>query len=129
MQEDRKIEPLRALDRLDRLIREALPAFTRDGGNAPSYQAPRIPITESEASGFFRALDSGFFELETDGLCIPRTMRPSTGFSYPLLSRVTKDSDVIVLWREWLTHASLPPLLHHDLGYPRHDIALDVDGF
>ncbi len=56
-------------------------------------------------------------------------MRPSRGSPDYLVSLDGKTSSTVGLWRELLTHASLPVLLHFDLGYPRHDIALDVDSF
>lgn len=118
-----------ALVRLDALIAAAIPALEARLQKPLEYRPPSIPITEGEAAGFFRSIDSGFFDVEEDGLCIPRTMRPSTGFSYPLLSLPMRASSTVALWREWLTHASLPAFLHFDLGYARHDIALDVDAF
>jgi hypothetical protein len=56
-------------------------------------------------------------------------MRPSTGYCYPLLERPLKQVNRVRLWREWLTHAAAPAILHFDYGYPLHDIALDVDAF
>jgi hypothetical protein len=123
------LESSRAIERLETLIADAIPALEARLERPLEYREPRSPITEGEAAGFFRAIDGGFFEVEVDALCIPRLMRPSTGFSYPLLSPLTKHSSTIVIWREWLTHASLPATLHFDLGYPTHDIALDVDAF
>jgi hypothetical protein len=118
-----------SLTRLNVFIAAAVPALEARLQRPLEYRPPMTPITEGEAAGFFRSIDAGFFDLEDDGLCIPRSMRPSTGFSYPLLSPATKTSSTVALWREWLTHASLPAVLHFDLGYPRCDIALDVDAF
>jgi hypothetical protein len=118
-----------AVARLEALIAAAIPALETRHGRSLEYRQPVPAVTEGEALGFFRAVDAGFFEVEDDALCIPRLMRPSTGFSYPLLQLPTKTGSIITLWREWLTHASLPALLHFDLDYPRHEIALDVDAF
>ena len=115
--------------RLDAFIAAAIPALEARLQRPLEYGPPKTPIAEREAAGLFRSIDAGFFELEDDGLCIPRLMRPSTGFSYPLLSLPTRTSSTVTLWREWLTHASLPAVLHFDLGYPRYNIALDVDAF
>jgi len=117
------------LERLDALIAAAIPVLEGRFARSLEYREPAPPISEVEAEGLFRAVDAGFFEVADDGLCIPRLMRPSTGFSYPLLSPLDRQSSTMVLWREWLTHASLPATLHLDLGHACHDIALDVDAF
>lgn len=117
------------LRRLDALVDEAMPVLEKNVGRPLEYRPPATPVSEGEAAGFFRSIDSGFFDLEMDCLCIPRLMRPSTGFSYPLLSLLTRTSSTVVLWREWLTHAAVPALLHFEYGYEGHDIALDIDAF
>jgi hypothetical protein len=99
------------------------------GGDPPEYVPPKPAITAEEADGFFRAIDAGLFELSEKGRCRPRRMRPSTGYCYPLLERPVKTENRVRLWREWLTHAAAPAILHLDYAYPLHDIALDVDAF
>jgi hypothetical protein len=120
---------LSSLARLDAAIAAALPVLEATLGRELTYVPPKTPVTEREVAGFYRAVDGGFFDLEDDLLCIPRRMRPSTGFCYPLISPESRTSSVVGIWREWLTHASLPAILHFDLGHPSHDIALDVDAF
>jgi hypothetical protein len=118
-----------AIRRLADVIVQSLPALARPGEDPPEYVPPQSEITSEEARGFFRAIDAGFFELEKDGYCRPRSIRPSTGYCYPLLERPVRAANRVRLWREWLTHASVAASLHLDYGYPRHDIALDVDAF
>jgi hypothetical protein len=118
-----------AIRRLEDLIAKCLPALAMRGDDPPEYLPPKRAITPEEAHGFFRAIDSGLFELSDNGQCRPCGMRPSTGYYYPLLERPNKAENRVRLWREWLTHAAAPASLHLDYGYPLHDIALDVDAF
>jgi hypothetical protein len=118
-----------AVQRLDDLIAECLPALTRPGESPPEYVPPKERISSQEAQDCFRAVDAGFFDVGEDGLCRPRGMRPSTGYAYPLLTRPEKAKNRVTLWREWLTHAAACASLHLDYGYPLHDIALDVGPF
>jgi hypothetical protein len=124
-----RVESPTALARLDLLIATAIPVLEGRLQRRLEYRPPSVPIREGEAAGFFRSVDGGFFEVDKDALCIPRSMRPSTGFCYPLLQFPTRTSSTVTLWREWLTHAGLPALLHFDLRHARNDIALDVDAF
>jgi hypothetical protein len=118
-----------SIKRLDDLVAGCLPALALPEGGPPEYLLPKIPITSDEARGFFRAIDAGLFDLTRGGLCRPRRMRPSTGYCYPLLERPLRTENRVRLWREWLTHAAAPAILHLDYGYPLHDVALDVDAF
>jgi hypothetical protein len=121
--------PNSAVERLDTLIAGAVPVISENLGRQLEYRIPVPEVTEGEAAGFFRSIDAGFFEVEDEALCIPRRMRPSTGFCYGLLYLPVKTGPTVALWREWLTQGALPAIAHFDLGYPAHDIALDVDAF
>jgi hypothetical protein len=125
----RRLREDSALRRLDDLVASCLPALARPGDGPPGYLPPTRPITPGEARAFFRAVDTGLFEVADNGMCRPRKMRPGTGYCYPLLSRPLRKVNKVRLWREWLTHASAPAVLHLDYRYPLHDIALDVDAF
>jgi hypothetical protein len=118
-----------AVRRLEDLIAKCLPALAMPGDDSPEYLPQKTAITPDEARGFFRAIDAGLFELSAKGHCRPQRMRPSTGYCYPLLERPNKAENKVKLWREWLTHAAAPAILHLDYGYPLHDIALDLDAF
>jgi hypothetical protein len=118
-----------ALSRLDVLIQEALPKLARANEATPLLTSTTPPITESEAAGFFRAIDAGLFELTGEGYCIPRTLRLSAGWTYPLLERRDSKVNQVSIWREWLTHAATAAVMHLDYGYSADDIGLDVDAF
>jgi hypothetical protein len=117
-----------AVQRLESLIERYVEALSKPGDAPFAYVPPKTPITAVEAGGFFRAVDAGLFDLREDGMCRPQRMRPSTGYCYPLLW-ASKSENRVTLWREWLTHAAAPAMLHLDYGYPLHDIALDIDAF
>jgi hypothetical protein len=85
-------------------------------------------ITEEEARGFLRAVDAGVFEIGRYGHCYPRGMRPSISSPPGFLDWFDKRGGKVMVWREWLTHAATPLMLHEEYGYPLHDIALEVDG-
>ena len=113
--------------RLDDFIQSCLPHRFAGRDVLAEYVQPARAVTREEAGAFFRAVDSGLFELQPDGYCKPHGFRPYG--CVQLLDPVAKGSNQVRLFREWLTHAAILAELVLDYHYDPDDIAIEVGAF